>query len=214
MPVDIDVRPVGTVGAVVSLKTVTFTDADVPMLFAASYALVVNACVPFVSAVVSRLKLYGLLVSVPASEPSTYNSTLVTLKLSDALAVTAAVVPLTVALSAGLVMLVVGTVVSAFATVTVTLLDVVVLPLVSRATAVRVWVPSLTAVVFQLVEYGDAVSSLPKLTPSSLNCTPATAALSEALAVTLVVPLTVAWSAGAVTETVGAVVSGLPLEVT
>ena len=51
--------------------------------------------------------------------------------------------------------------------------------------------------------YGLVVSSLPKLTPSSLNCTPATAVSSLAVAVTVTVPETVALSAGAVTDTVG-----------
>src|SRR5436190_1920837 len=95
---------------------------------------------------------------------------------------------------------------------TVTLCEaaVVVLPAASRATAVSVCVPLVAVVVFHAVEYGLMVSSAPKFAPSTLNCTPATPTLSEALAVTVTaVPATVAPPAGAVTVTVGAVVSPL-----
>ena len=57
------------------------------------------------------------------------------------------------------------------------------------------------------------MSSAPRLAPSSLNCTPLTPVSSEALAVTFALPLTVAPSAGALTDTAGLVVSaggGLP----
>ncbi len=63
-----------------------------------------------------------------------------------------------------------------------------------------------TVVVFQTIEYGAVVSSAPRIAPSSMNCTPTTASLSVAFAVTLIVPLTFPL-AGAVTETVGGVVS-------
>src|SRR5206468_10081950 len=56
--------------------------------------------------------------------------------------------------------------------------------------------------------YGAAVTSAPRLTPSSLNCTPTTPMLSVALAETVTVPATVTPAAGAVMETVGGVVSG------
>ena len=56
---------------------------------------------------------------------------------------------------------------------------------------------------FQETLYGLVVSSLPRLTPSSLNCTPATPVSSLALALTEIVPDTVALFAGAVTDTVG-----------
>jgi hypothetical protein len=63
-------------------------------------------------------------------------------------------------------------------------------------------------VVFQVTEYGEEVSSVPKLAPSSKNCTPETPTASEAVADTVTEePETVAPLAGAVTETVGAVVS-------
>jgi hypothetical protein len=55
------------------------------------------------------------------------------------------------------------------------------------------------------------VSALPTFAPSSWNCTLATPMLSEAFAVTLTVPETVAPAAGALIETVGAVVSGVVL---
>ena len=54
------------------------------------------------------------------------------------------------------------------------------------------------------------MSSTPRLAPSSLNCTPTTDTLSEALAVTLTdTPDTVAPFAGAVTEVVGGMESTL-----
>ena len=81
------------------------------------------------------------------------------------------------------------------------------LPAASRATAVSVCVPLVAVAVFQLTEYGLVVSSAPRFTPSSRNCTPTTPTLSEALAETVTVPVTVAPLAGAVIETVGAVVS-------
>src|SRR2546426_6541291 len=124
---------------------------------------------------------------------------------SEAFAVTV-IVPETVAPDAGDVMLTVGGVVS-FDTVTVTGAEVVRLPAASRATAVMVCEPLLEVVVFQETEYGDVVSSAPALRPSSWNCTPATPTLSEALAVTVIVPGTVAPEAGEVMLTVGAVVS-------
>ena len=97
-------------------------------------------------------------------------------------------------------------------TVTVTVVDSVWLPAASRATAVMVCEPSLTEAVFLGIEYGALVSSAPKLTLSILNCTPTTPTLSEALAVKLVVPETVAPETGDVMLTVGGVVSaGDPL---
>ena len=55
------------------------------------------------------------------------------------------------------------------------------------------------------------VSSAPRLAPSSLNCTPETPTLSDALAETATeVPETVVPFAGAVMETVGAWVSVPP----
>jgi hypothetical protein len=51
------------------------------------------------------------------------------------------------------------------------------------------------------------VRAVPALFPSTLNCTLVTATLSEAVAVTLTLPETVAFAAGDVTEIVGGVVS-------
>src|SRR2546427_8031550 len=96
----------------------------------------------------------------------------------------------------------------ALSTVTLTALAGVLLPAASRATAVRLWEPLATRVVFHKREYGAAVTSAPRLAPSSLNCTPTTPTLSVALAETVIVPATVAPAAGAVSETVGGVVSG------
>src|SRR5712691_810963 len=89
-------------------------------------------------------------------------------------------------------------------TVTATGAEAVRRPAASRATAVRVCEPLLAAVVFHEMEYGAAVTSVPAFTPSSRNWTPATPALSEALAVTLIVPPTAAPEAGDVMLTVGA----------
>src|SRR5437773_3828347 len=94
-----------------------------------------------------------------------------------------------------------------FETVTVTAADVIVLPAASRATAVRVCDALLVVVVSQLTVNGGDRSSVPRFAPSSLNCTPATPTLSEALAVTVTVLLTVAPAAGAVMLAVGGVLS-------
>src|SRR3990167_8328475 len=92
---------------------------------------------------------------------------------------------------------------------TVTLLTSLhrVLPAASRATALILCVPLVAVVEFQEMEYGEVVSSAPTLAPSTLNCTPTTPTLSDALAEMVTVPETVAPSAGAVRETVGLVVS-------
>src|SRR4051794_16603781 len=85
--------------------------------------------------------------------------------------------------------------------------EVLVLPEPSLAIAVRVCAPLLPAWVSQGTEYGAVVSGEPIVVPSTLNVTLATATLSLALAVTLVVPTTVAPASGAVIDTVGAVES-------
>ena len=85
---------------------------------------------------------------------------------------------------------------------------VVLLPDASRALAETTCESLLAVVLFHVTEYGAVVSSLPRLAPSSRNWTPATAALSDAVAATATeVPATVALFAGADIETVGAVVS-------
>jgi len=94
-----------------------------------------------------------------------------------------------------------------FDTVTATADEVVRLPAASRATAVNVCEPFPTVVVFHDAEYGVLVSSAPRLLPSTRNCTPATPTLSLAVALTVVVPDTVAPFAGELMLTVGAVVS-------
>jgi hypothetical protein len=85
--------------------------------------------------------------------------------------------------------------------------DVAWLPAASRALAVSVCEPLATAAVFQDAEYGAAPSSASKA-PSTKNRTPVTPRLSAALAVTVVVPPTVAPEAGDVMLTVGGEVSG------
>src|SRR2546426_7209079 len=96
----------------------------------------------------------------------------------------------------------------AFDTVTADAADVVVFPAPSRATAVRVCGPSGTVVVFQLMVYGTAVSSGPSGDPSTKNCTPTTATLSEASARTAAVPFTDAPLVGEAIATGGGAVAG------
>ena len=92
-------------------------------------------------------------------------------------------------------------------TVTVTGEEVVRFPAASRAIAVSVCDAFDAVVVFHDTEYGEAVASAPRFTPSSWNWTPATPTLSEALADTVIVFETVAPFVGLVIETVGGVVS-------
>src|SRR5580658_3558301 len=119
-------------------------------------------------------------------------------------------VPETVAPEAGEVMETVGGVVSpVLLTVTETAELVALLPAVSMATAVRECLPLISVAVLRDTEYGALVSRAPRFEPSTWNCTLATATLSEALAVTVMVPETVAPEAGEVMETLGGVVSAL-----
>jgi len=105
----------------------------------------------------------------------------------------------------------VGGGVTTFDTVTLTAALVAALPAASLAIARNVCDPLLAAVVSQEAAYGEAVSKLPRLAPSTWNCTLATPTLSLAFAVTETVPFTVAPFAGAVIDTAGGVVSGLLL---
>ena len=89
-----------------------------------------------------------MVTSAPMLVPSTLNCTATTPTLSEALADTVTVFA-TRALLDGAVMETVGAVVSALFTVTVTMVDVVVLLAASRATAVKSYEPLGTVVVFQ-----------------------------------------------------------------
>src|SRR5688572_2632644 len=95
----------------------------------------------------------------------------------------------------------------AFATVTVTAAERVVLPAPSRARAVSACDPLTDVVVSQLAEYGALVSSPPSAAPSRKNWTPATVTSSDAFAVTLIDPNSVAPPPGEVIASVGGVVS-------
>ncbi len=117
------------------------------------------------------------------------------------------IVPFTVALFAGEVIETVGGVVSVLFTVTVTTALVAVFPAASFATAVSVWLAFETDVVFQEKLYGADVSADPRFAPSTWNCTLAMPTLSEAVALTVIVPLTVALFAGVVIATLGGVTS-------
>src|SRR5207249_5184679 len=92
-------------------------------------------------------------------------------------------------------------------TVTLTAAAVAVFPAASRATAVKLWFPLEAKMLFHETEYGAAVTSAPRLAPSSLNCTPRTPTLSVALAETVIGPATEAPARGAVSETVGGALS-------
>src|SRR5882724_4480415 len=97
---------------------------------------------------------------------------------------------------------------AALETIAVTMGALAVFPAPSRATAVNVWDPSATVVVFQVTPYGTVVSSAASGDPSRKNRTPTTSMLSEASALTVTVPLTDVPLVGDVMVTVGAVVSG------
>jgi hypothetical protein len=97
---------------------------------------------------------------------------------------------------------------AALSTVTVTAAEVAEFPAASRATATIECDALLTDVLFQVIEYGDDVTSEPTFAPSTLNCTPTTPTLSEAFAESVTdEPCTVAPPEGAEMETVGGVVS-------
>src|SRR5439155_24167118 len=89
--------------------------------------------------------------------------------------------------------------------------EVVIFPAASRATAVMLWAPLVTLVVFHIRSYGAVVSSAPTALPSTLNCTPETATLSEAFAASVIPPEYVAPAEGLVIETLGAVVSAVTI---
>src|SRR2546422_7221083 len=90
----------------------------------------------------------------------------------------------------------------ALSTVTLTALAGVVLPAESRATAVRLWEPLATRVVFHKREYGAAGASAARVAPSSFNCTPTTPTVSVGLAGSVIVPANVAPAGGPGWETV------------
>src|SRR5215831_9829426 len=100
-----------------------------------------------------------------------------------------------------------STVLPVAVTTTATAEDVVRFPAASRAVAVSMWEPLDVALAVHVVEYGEAVTSAPRFAPSSRNWTPATPMLSEALAETVIVPVTEEPLNGLVIETVGGVVS-------
>src|SRR5205085_1605006 len=104
----------------------------------------------------------------PMAAPSMQNWTPTTPTLSAALAATLTV-PETVVPLVGPVTDAVGACVSGTTLETVTLspLDVVLLPAASRSIAVKVWAALVAAVVFQVTAYGATVSSRPRAVPST-----------------------------------------------
>src|SRR5262245_36657295 len=100
-------------GGVVPLATVIETGAEVATLPAASRATAVIVCGPLLEVAVFQATEYGAVVSgAPPLMPSSWNCTLATPTLSEALAATV-IVPETVDPGAGDVTLTVGRVVSA-----------------------------------------------------------------------------------------------------
>jgi hypothetical protein len=189
--------------------TVTVTGALVVWFPIVSLARAASVCGPFGAADVSQDTEYGATVlSVPSGLPSSKNCTPATATLSVAVACTVSD-PEMVAPFAGLVTFTVGGVVSgaAFDVVIFTPTLVVSFPPTSRARADNVCEPFAVEALFQEMEYGAVVSSLPMGDPSSRNCTPAIPRLSLAVADTVTAPVTVAPFAGAVIETVGGVAS-------
>jgi len=102
-----------------------------------------------------------------------------------------------------------------FETVIVTAALVPWFPDGSCPTAVKVWLPFATVVVSKESEYGALVSCGPAFAPSTRNCTKETGLSgSVAVAVSVIVPETVAPFAGAVTVTTGGVVSDWTVKLT
>lgn len=98
----------------------------------------------------------------------------------------------------------------ALSTVTLIGAEVVSLPLASRARAVSVCTPLPAPRVSQGTENGVEVISAPSGAPSSRICTATTPVSSPASAATMMVPAVTAPSAGAVSTTLGGVVSAGP----
>src|SRR5207247_908741 len=187
----------------------TLTAAEMAVFPAASRATAVRVCTPLLAVMLFHERVYGAVVtSAPRFVPSSLNCTPATPTLRVAIADTA-LVPGTEAPATGAVMETAGGVVSGtrLLTVTLTAAEVAALPAASLAAAVTLWLPFALKVVFQDIEYGAVVTSAPRFTPSSLNCTPTTPTSSVAFAETVIVPETEAPAAGAVMDTLGGVVS-------
>ena len=148
----------------------------------------------------------------PKLAPSNKNCTPVMASLALAVAATVTV-PETVAPATGEVIDTVSEVVLVLFTVIDTAALVALFPELSTATAVRLCLPFAKVVVFNDCEYGATVTTAPTLEPSTWNCTLATPTLSDAVAVTVIVPETVAPETGELIATVGgAVADGWLLE--
>src|SRR5688572_23131779 len=98
-------------------------------------------------------------------------------------------------------------------TVTV-MVDDVELPAASRARALRTCGPLVVVRESHTISYGAAASSSPNATPSTKNCTPATALSSVASARMVTVPATVLPAIGADTVTDGGVSGATVVNVT
>ncbi len=121
---------------------------------------------------------------VPIFTPSTLNCTDATVDVVEVAFAVSVIGPRTEAEGTGLVMLTDGGV---FATVTMTVADVVVWPCVSVPTADRVWGPLVAVPVNQVVvKFGpEPFTAVPKLAPSNLNCTEAIPMVEVAFACTV-----------------------------
>src|SRR4051812_30294856 len=103
-------------GGASAFDTGTLAAVGGGVLLLESLARAVMAWLPFATVVEFQVALYGAVVSVATTVPSTRKSTEDTATLSAAVALTATEVPETVAPSAGAVRLTVGAVVSALLT--------------------------------------------------------------------------------------------------
>ena len=171
-------------------------------------ATAVSMWLPLESVVVLSGKLNGALVTAgPALVPSTLNCTLVA--FADALTVTV-IVPETVAPEAGEVMDTLGGVGAGGGAALLTLMEmaalVAVCPPDVLALAANEWLALERVVVLSKKLKGALVTAGPALMPSTMNWT--LVAFPDALAVTAIVPETVAPETGEVMDTLGGVGAG------
>src|SRR5688500_2490809 len=212
-----------TVGAVLSLATVTVTGAEVVRLPAASRATAVSVCEPLVTVVVFHGAEYGAAVSSVPALPSTKNWTPTTAVSSAAVAVTVTV-PDTVAPEAGELMLTVGAAASKRTLLSVLVDAVLLLPAASCAAPapiVAVTVPlvvmPLTATVYVLGPPLTVAVLVPPAVPpivTSAALKPLTASLNTAVKVIGLAPVGSACAAAWLMLTVGGVVSLATVTVT
>src|SRR2546423_799237 len=162
---------VAAAGGGPALKTVTETAAEVVLWFKLSVAMAFKECPVLPAVVVSQEIEYGaLLTVVPRFTPSSWNCTETGIAEEETVAVTV-VEPAMVAPAVGVVIETVGAGGPALAEVTVTPGDVPCWPTESVAMAVSTCEPFPAVVLFHEIEYGAALTTPPRFTPSSWNWT-------------------------------------------